>query len=100
MELFPQGFSQADASQVDPTHETPQSSVPPPEEGGHETQHSAAASNMSAHGEHDEHDADLDTPARGKSATDGLSVDEKKERQKQQNRLAAERSRAKKREEL
>lgn len=39
-------------------------------------------------------------PLRGKAATQGLTVEEKKERQKLQNRRAAERSRNKKREEL
>lgn len=49
----------------------------------------------------DPKDADMDdAPLRGKAATQGLSVQEKKERQKQQNRRAAERSRNKKREEL
>lgn len=41
-----------------------------------------------------------DQPLRGKAATQGLTVEEKKERQKLQNRRAAERSRNKKREEL
>lgn len=41
-----------------------------------------------------------DQPLRGKAATQGLTTEEKKERQKLQNRRAAERSRNKKREEL
>lgn len=41
-----------------------------------------------------------DQPLRGKAATQGLTLEEKKERQKLQNRRAAERSRNKKREEL
>lgn len=41
-----------------------------------------------------------DQPLRGKAATQGLTMEEKKERQKLQNRRAAERSRNKKREEL
>lgn len=45
-------------------------------------------------------DASHDQPLRGKAATQGLTVEEKKERQKLQNRRAAERSRNKKREEL
>lgn len=96
MELFSEGFPQADGTAADQTSESQQASAGPPE-ATHEVQPSASASNLSAP---DGHEADLDTPLRGKAATEGMTVDEKKERQKQQNRLAAERSRSKKREEL
>lgn len=97
MDIFQEGFTQADGNHLEPNHDEPQPSSVAPPDTAHESQHTAPASTLSAQ---DAMDGETDAPLRGKAATEGMTVDEKKERQKHQNRLAAERSRSKKREEL
>lgn len=95
-QLFPTEFNPGEDG-VQPNEA--EAVAPPVHEPSPQLEHPTNAS-TSIPPESGEGTPEQDLPVRGKAATHGLSVEEKRERQKQQNRRAAERSRNKKREEV
>lgn len=96
MELFPTEFQAGETVSA-----TDSEAVPAPAQDAPQLQHPITnAASTSLGPESGAGTPERELPLRGKAATHGLSAEEKRERQKQQNRRAAERSRNKKREEV